>query len=152
MLPVAGVLHDRPGAGGRRPHTGPPPASGVPQATCRACPRCGERSLLSALYVLSDFGAVSLLRFDSFTRVIYTSYRASFDRTTAAVLSMVLVVLAARWCCSSGGSARGPRSGGLGSGAARAGRCGSARVAAVGLAALGGVRRARVPVPWLPPS
>ena len=46
--------------------------------------------LLVALYVLSDFGAVSLLRFDSLTRVIYTSYRSSFDRTPAAVLGLVL--------------------------------------------------------------
>ena len=46
-----------------------------------------------ALYTLSDFGAVSLLQFDAFTRVIHTSYRASFDRTPAAVLSLLLVVV-----------------------------------------------------------
>lgn len=57
-------------------------------------PAAAAGGLLAALYVLSDFGAVSLLRFDSFTRVIYTSFRASFDRTTAAVLALVLVVLA----------------------------------------------------------
>lgn len=50
-------------------------------------------ALLVALYVLSDFGAVSLLRYDVFTRVIYSSYRASFDRTPAAVLSVVLVLI-----------------------------------------------------------
>jgi iron(III) transport system permease protein len=49
--------------------------------------------LLVALYTLSDFGAVSLLRFDSFTRVIYLQYSASFDRSVAAVLSLLLVVL-----------------------------------------------------------
>jgi iron(III) transport system permease protein len=48
-----------------------------------------------ALYVLSDFGAVALLRVDAFTRVIYASYRASFDRVSAAVLALVLVALAA---------------------------------------------------------
>jgi iron(III) transport system permease protein len=48
-----------------------------------------------ALYTLSDFGAVSLLRFDSFTRAIYVSYRASIDRSTAAVLGVMLVVLTA---------------------------------------------------------
>lgn len=58
-------------------------------------PAAGAGGLLAALYTLSDFGAVSLLRFDTFTRVIYTSYRAAFDRTSAAVLSLVLVVLAA---------------------------------------------------------
>jgi iron(III) transport system permease protein len=50
-------------------------------------------ALLVALYTLSDFGAVSLLRFDSFTRAIYVSYRASVDRSTAAVLGLMLVAL-----------------------------------------------------------
>ncbi len=56
-------------------------------------PAAAAGSLLVALYVLSDFGAVSLLRYDVFTRVIHTSYQASFDRTPAAVLSLLLVVL-----------------------------------------------------------
>jgi len=51
--------------------------------------------LLVALYTLSDFGAVSLLRFDSFTRAIYVSYRASVDRSGAAVLGLMLVALTA---------------------------------------------------------
>ena len=50
-------------------------------------------ALLVALYVLSDFGAVSLLRFDSFTREIYLAYRSSFDRTAAAALGAVLVIV-----------------------------------------------------------
>jgi iron(III) transport system permease protein len=50
-------------------------------------------SLLVALYTLSDFGAVSMLRFDSFTRAIFVQYRASLDRSTAAVMSLVLVAL-----------------------------------------------------------
>ncbi|HEU5141566.1 MAG TPA: iron ABC transporter permease [Solirubrobacterales bacterium] len=49
--------------------------------------------LLVALYVVSDFGAVSLLRFDSFTREIYVAYRSSFDRTAAASLGAVLVIV-----------------------------------------------------------
>ncbi len=49
--------------------------------------------LLVALYVVSDFGAVSLLRFDTFTREIYVAYRSSFDRTAAAALGAVLVIL-----------------------------------------------------------
>jgi iron(III) transport system permease protein len=57
-------------------------------------PAAAAGGLLAALYTLSDFGAVSILRFDSFTRVIYTSFQASFDRSTAAVLALVLVVLA----------------------------------------------------------
>jgi iron(III) transport system permease protein len=46
-----------------------------------------------ALYTLSDFGAVSLLRFDSLTRIIYVRYTASFDRTSAAALALLLVAL-----------------------------------------------------------
>ena len=49
--------------------------------------------LLVALYALSDFGAVSIMRFDAFTRVIYTSYQSSFNRTPAAVLSLLLVAV-----------------------------------------------------------
>lgn len=58
-------------------------------------PAMASGGLLVALYTLSDFGAVSLLRFDSFTRAIFVQYQASFDRTPAAVLSMMLVVLTA---------------------------------------------------------
>ncbi|WP_455353865.1 ABC transporter permease [Streptomyces sp. SYSU K217416] len=56
-------------------------------------PAAAGGAVLVALYVLSDFGAVSLMRYDTFTRGIYTSYRASFDRTPAAALSVVLVVM-----------------------------------------------------------
>jgi iron(III) transport system permease protein len=49
-------------------------------------------SLLVALYVLSDFGAVSLMRFDVFTTSIFLSYRGSFDRTPAAILGCLLAV------------------------------------------------------------
>lgn len=51
-------------------------------------------SLLTALYTVSDFGVVTLLRYDAFTRAIYVQYRASFDRTAAAALSLVLIALA----------------------------------------------------------
>jgi iron(III) transport system permease protein len=50
-------------------------------------------SLLVALYALSDFGAVSMLRYDSFTRAIFLQYRASLDRSAAAVLGLVLVAV-----------------------------------------------------------
>lgn len=56
-------------------------------------PAVASGALLVALYALSDFGGVSVLRYDVFTRVIYTSYRASFDRTPAAVLAILLVLL-----------------------------------------------------------
>ena len=50
--------------------------------------------LLVALYTLSDFGAVSLLRFNSFTRAIYVQYLSSFDRNVASLLSLALIVFA----------------------------------------------------------
>ncbi|MBW3610280.1 MAG: iron ABC transporter permease [Actinobacteria bacterium] len=56
-------------------------------------PSIAAGGLLVALYTLSDFGAVSLLRFDSFTRVIYVQYRASLDRSAAATLGLVLITL-----------------------------------------------------------
>jgi iron(III) transport system permease protein len=78
-------------------------------------------ALLVALYSLSDFGAVSLLQFDSFTRAIYVQYRASFDPTLAAVLALMLVACTAgvllaesrlrgraRYHRSGGGAARRP--------------------------------------------
>jgi iron(III) transport system permease protein len=58
-------------------------------------PAATAGGLLVALYVLSDFGAVSLMRYDTFTLGIYTSYRGTFYRTPAAVLGCVLVALAA---------------------------------------------------------
>ena len=54
--------------------------------------------LLVALYTLSDFGAVSLMRYDTFTRAIYNAYRASFDRNSAAALALVLVFVQPVWC------------------------------------------------------
>ncbi|WP_298820793.1 ABC transporter permease [Chloroflexus sp.] len=50
-------------------------------------------ALLAALYSLSDFGAVSLLQFETFTRSIYVQYRGSFDRSGAALLSLILIAL-----------------------------------------------------------
>ncbi|MEW1546250.1 ABC transporter permease [Streptomyces tsukubensis] len=56
-------------------------------------PAAAGGAILVALYVLSDFGSVSITRYDTFTRAIHTSYQASFDRTPAAVLGCVLVVM-----------------------------------------------------------
>jgi iron(III) transport system permease protein len=56
-------------------------------------PAIAAGALLVALYTLSDFGAVSLLRFDSLTRVIYVRYTSSFDRSSAAALALLLVAL-----------------------------------------------------------
>lgn len=51
-------------------------------------------SLLVALYVLSDFGAVATMRHEVFTWVIYGAYRAGFNPTRAAILSIILVLIA----------------------------------------------------------
>lgn len=57
-------------------------------------PAVAAGGLLVALYTLSDFGAVAMLRYEAFTLGIYHSYRASFDRVPAAVLACVLIALA----------------------------------------------------------
>jgi iron(III) transport system permease protein len=51
-------------------------------------------SLLVSLYVLSDFGAVSLLRYETFTRAIYAQFRGRLDVTPALFLSGILIVVA----------------------------------------------------------
>lgn len=56
-------------------------------------PALGVGMLLTALYTLSDFGAVSLMRYDAFTRAIYSQYANSFDRSRAALLALVLVLI-----------------------------------------------------------
>ena len=55
-------------------------------------PAIGGGGVLVALYVLSDFGAVAILRFDSFTREIYIAFQSA-QRTEAAALGIVLVVV-----------------------------------------------------------
>ena len=51
-------------------------------------------SLLVALYALSDFGLVAMMRFPTLTWGINSAYAASFDRAQAATLALLLVVLA----------------------------------------------------------
>jgi iron(III) transport system permease protein len=58
-------------------------------------PSLGAGALLVALYTLSDFGAVSLMQYNSLTRAIYIQYRSLLDRTPAATLALVLVALTA---------------------------------------------------------
>ncbi|MGH2787867.1 MAG: ABC transporter permease [Actinomycetota bacterium] len=57
-------------------------------------PSVAAGALLVALYTLHDFGAISLMRFPAFTQAIYLQYKGAFDRTPAAILSLVLVALA----------------------------------------------------------
>ncbi len=56
-------------------------------------PAIASGALLVSLYVVSDFGAVSVLRVTTFTRAIFTALDLGFDRTTAVVLSTVLIAI-----------------------------------------------------------
>ena len=49
-------------------------------------------ALLSGLYVMSDYGAVSLLRVDTLTVTIANMFKSSYDRGAAAVISLLLVL------------------------------------------------------------
>ncbi len=75
-------------------------------------PAIGSGSLLVALYVLSDFGAVAMLRYDTFVSAIYYQIEGRFDRTGAAILSTVLiaVTVALVWVQRHGGHHRGDTS------------------------------------------
>lgn len=57
-------------------------------------PAVAAGALLAALYVLSDFGAVALLRFEVFTFAISRQYGSFIGRDRAVILALVLVVLA----------------------------------------------------------
>lgn len=54
-------------------------------------PAISAGGLLVALYVISDFGAVAMLRYPTFAQAIYFQM-GSFDRYSAAILSVILIV------------------------------------------------------------
>lgn len=56
-------------------------------------PAVSSGALLVALYSLSDFGAVTMMRYDTFTREIYLQYRGALERGASAVLGLMLVIL-----------------------------------------------------------
>ncbi len=58
-----------------------------------AAPAIAAGALLVGLYVLSDFGTVSLLRYRTFTTVIFNQFAGQIDRSAAACLSVILIVL-----------------------------------------------------------
>jgi iron(III) transport system permease protein len=57
-------------------------------------PALAAGALLAALYALSDFGAVSLLRYETFTAAVFVQYESAFDRAVAASLALALAGLA----------------------------------------------------------
>jgi iron(III) transport system permease protein len=58
-------------------------------------PGLAAASLLVALYVLADFGAVSLMQYPTLTRAVYLQYESLLDRSSAALVALVLVGLSA---------------------------------------------------------
>lgn len=122
-------------------------SSVLPQVT----PAALAGTLLVALYVLSDFGAVAIVRFEVFTFAISRQFGSFVGRERALVLALVLVALALvtvaleRWARGRGERWR------VGSGAARAPvprRLGP-RATAATMAALSIVPIAAVGVPLL---
>ncbi|WP_229841993.1 ABC transporter permease [Pseudolysinimonas yzui] len=60
----------------------------------RIAPAAAAGALLAALYTLADFGAVSILRFETLTWGVHSAFEGSLDRVLAAALSAVLVTMA----------------------------------------------------------
>jgi iron(III) transport system permease protein len=56
-------------------------------------PALASGALLVGLYVLSDFGAVALVQYDAFSRIIYMQYDGAYDRSYAALLGLALVAV-----------------------------------------------------------
>ena len=54
-------------------------------------PAAAAGGLLVFLYTLSDFGAVSILRYETLTVAVFGEYRTSFNRARPAVLGVLLV-------------------------------------------------------------
>lgn len=94
-LPVAAALSSLDPAQGEAARSlGAGPARVFLRVTLRQVrPAIATGGLLVALYALSDFGAVSILRFTAFTRAIYLSYQGGFDRTPAAIYGCLLVAI-----------------------------------------------------------
>jgi iron(III) transport system permease protein len=59
----------------------------------QARPAIGAGALLVLTHMLAEFGALSLLRVQTFTTAIFESYQLQFDSTSAAAQSAVLVIL-----------------------------------------------------------
>lgn len=55
--------------------------------------------LIVGLYVVGDFGAIALMRYEVFSYAIFTQYSGAFDRTYAAWLCLMLLVLTVAVLC-----------------------------------------------------
>lgn len=75
--------------------------------------------LIIALYVLGDFGVVALMRFETFSFAIYNQYLSAFNRSYAAWLALMLLVLTLAIVVAEGRLLGRKRYARVGSGAAR---------------------------------
>lgn len=75
--------------------------------------------LVVALYVLGDFGAIALMRYEVFSYAIYTQYAAAADRIYAAWLALMLLGLTAGFILIESRVSRGRRYTRVGTGVGR---------------------------------
>lgn len=75
--------------------------------------------LIVGLYVIGDFGAIALMRYEVFSYAIYTQYVGAFDRTYAAWLSLMLLALTVSALIAQRAVTRNRRLARTGTGAAR---------------------------------
>ncbi|SEN77616.1 iron(III) transport system permease protein [Paracoccus alcaliphilus] len=78
--------------------------------------------LIVGLYVIGDFGAIALMRYEVFSYAIYTQYSGAFDRTYAAWLSLMLLALTVAALMGQRAVTRNRRHARTGTGSARAAR------------------------------
>ncbi|MQF64553.1 iron ABC transporter permease [SAR202 cluster bacterium AC-409-J13_OGT_754m] len=57
-------------------------------------PSITSGGILVALYTLTDFGAVSILHYETFTWAVYIQFESMIDRSMASIFSLILVLLA----------------------------------------------------------
>lgn len=78
--------------------------------------------VIVALYVIGDFGAIALMRYEVFSYAIYTQYGGAFDRIYAAWLSLMLLAMTLAILWMQGRLTKRHRHARTGSGAARLAR------------------------------
>lgn len=78
--------------------------------------------LVVGLYVIGDFGAIALMRYEVFSYAIYTQYVGAFDRTYAAWLSLALLAITVAALSAQGAILRQSRFARLGPGTMRTAR------------------------------
>ncbi len=76
-------------------------------------------ALIISLYVLGDFGAVSLMRYETISVALFTQYAGSYDRIYAAWLALMLIALTATLLFAEARILKGVRLSRVGTGAMR---------------------------------